>query len=176
MIPFFTRLAFAFRTFFAILFRDRIPDDVAAALGAVRPSAQQSQPGPPAVVNTEATATQMLAVLQRDGRLIDFLMEDITPYADAQIGVAVRNVHAGCRQALERYLTLAPVFHGEEGAPVTIEPGRDPATVKLIGNVAGQPPFSGVLRHRGWLVSRIELPALPRTGQLVVAPAEVEVA
>src|SRR5207244_2966329 len=68
MTAFFTRLTFAFRTFFAILFRDRIPDDVAAALGAVRPSAQQSQPGPPAVVNTEATATQMLAVLQRDGR------------------------------------------------------------------------------------------------------------
>ena len=176
MTPFFTRLTFAFRTFFAILFRDRIPDDVAAALGAVRPSAQQSQPGQPAGVNTEATATQVLAVLQRDGRLIDFLMEDITPYADAQIGVAVRNVHAGCRQALQRYLTLAPVFHGEEGARVTIEAGRDPATVKLIGNVAGQPPFSGVLRHRGWLVSRIELPALPRTGQFVVAPAEVEVA
>jgi len=176
MTPFFTRLTFAFRTFCAILFRDRIPDDVAAALVAVRPSAQQAQTSPPPAVNTEATATQILAVLQRDGRLIDFLMEDITPYADAQIGVAVRNVHAGCRQALQRYLTLAPVLHGEEGAHVTIEAGRDPATVKLIGNVAGQPPFSGVLRHRGWLVSRIELPALPRTGQFVVAPAEVEVA
>ena len=176
MTPFFTRLTFAFKTFFAILFRDRIPDEVAAALGAVRLAAEQPQPGQPAGVTAEATAAQMLAVLQRDGRLIDFLMEDITPYQDAQIGAAVRNVHAGCREALQRYLTLAPVLHADEGARVTIEAGRDAATVKLIGNVAGHPPFSGVLRHRGWLVSRIELPPLPRTGQLVVAPAEVEVA
>jgi hypothetical protein len=76
---------------------------------------------------------------------------------------------------LERYISLAPVLDGEEGRPVTLQAGTDVARIKVIGNVAGQGPFRGVLRHRGWMVSRVDLPPLPSTGQLVVAPAEVEV-
>jgi hypothetical protein len=87
----------------------------------------------------------------------------------------VRDVHAGCRKALDRYLSLTPVLDGEEGRPVTVQAGTDAARVKIIGNVAGHPPFRGVLRHRGWMVGRVDLPPLPATGQLVVAPAEVEV-
>jgi hypothetical protein len=196
MTPFFTRLKFAFRTFFAILFRDLVPHDVAAALVLERettsvpgaaPSPRQPVAAAASVVpaapvtpapqpSPEPTATQMLALLQRDGRLIDFLMEDITPYADAQVGAAVRSVHAACRQALQQYVTLTPALEGTEGARVTVDAGADAARVKVIGNVAGQPPFTGVLNHRGWVVTRIELPPLSATGRQVVAPAEVEVA
>jgi hypothetical protein len=181
MTPFFARLTFAIRTFFAILFRDHIPSDVAAAL--MRASASVEPPGTPGSAPTaagrreeEATAAQMLALLQRDGRLIDFLMEDIAPYRDEQIGAAVRSVHAGCRQALERYVSLAPALDAQEGAHVTIDGGADAARVKLIGNVSGRPPFRGVLNHRGWIVTRMELPPLAATGRQVVAPAEVELA
>ena len=180
MTPFFARLTFAIRTCFAILFRDQIPPDVAAALLPVSPSAPASSPGSPPTIparrEEEATAAQMLALLQRDGRLIDFLMEDIAPYRDEQIGAAVRSVHAGCRQALDRYVSLAPALDAQEGAHVTIDSGADAARVKLIGNVSGQPPFRGVLNHRGWIVTRMELPPLAVTGRQVLAPAEVELA
>jgi hypothetical protein len=173
MTPFFTRLKFAFRAFFVILFNDRLPEDVAAAYGP-KPIPTEPELEPEAQA-PEPTATQLLAVLQRDGRLVDFLMEDIAPYGDAQVGAAVRSVHAGCRQALEQYVTLAPVLEANEGSRVTIEAGIDAARVKLVGNVAGHPPFTGVLQHRGWMVSRAALPALPPSGRVIVAPAEVEV-
>ena len=168
MTPFFTRLKLAFKAFFLILIKDRLPAELAPAPGPE--PAPASEPAAP-----EPTAAQLLAVLQRDGRLVDFLMEDIAPYGDAQVGAAVRPVHAGCRQALDQYVTLAPVLEASEGSRVTIEAGTDAARVKLLGNVAGQPPFSGVLRHRGWQVSRAALPALAPSGRVIVAPAEVEV-
>jgi hypothetical protein len=118
----------------------------------------------------------MLALLQRDGRLVDFLMEDLAAYPDAQVGAAVRDVHSGCRQALSRYVTLAPVLDDDEGRPVTVERGTDPARIKVVGNVTGTPPLRGVVRHRGWEATRTELPPLPATGRRVIAPAEVEVA
>lgn len=172
MTPFFTRLKLAFMAFFLILFKDRLP----AELQRSPEPAQAQAPAPEPEAPPEATATQLLAVLQRDGRLVDFLMEDIAPYGDAQVGAAVRSVHAGCRKALEQYVTLAPVLAGDEGSRVTIESGTDAARVKLLGNVAGQAPFTGVLRHRGWMVSRAALPALAPSGRAIVAPAEVEVA
>jgi hypothetical protein len=187
MPPFFTRLTFAFKTFFAVLFHGRIPDDVAITIGGATPrepvATHVSVPTPEkadlsaaGLPKAEPTAAQMLAVLQRDGRLVDFLMEDVAPFSDAQIGAAVRNVHAGCRDAVARYLTLEPVLASEEGARITIEPGTSAARVKVLGNVAGQPPFSGVVRHRGWMLNRTELPTLPANDPYVIAPAEVEVA
>lgn len=186
MTPFFRRLGYAFRTFFAILFRDHIPADVVSALVKVPPrqssSAVATQPAAvaPHRVTTkdrdQGTATQLLALLQRDGRLVDFLMEDIAPYADAQIGSAVRTVHTGCRQALQQYISLAPALDAQEGERVTVDEAiLDAAKVKLLGNVTGSAPFFGVLRHRGWIVDRLELPPLPSTGLFVVAPAEVEI-
>jgi hypothetical protein len=177
MIPFFTRLKFAFTTFFALLFSGRIPDDVASRVGGVprlEPVAPQPAPVAPPP-RLEPTAAQVHAVLQRDGRLIDFLMEDVAAYSDAQIGAAVRNVHAGCRDAMRRYLTLTPVLDADEGARITIDSGTNAARVKVIGNVAGQPPFQGVVRHRGWSLNGSDLPSLPTTAPSVVAPAEVEV-
>jgi hypothetical protein len=179
MISYGRRLKYAFRAFFSILDYSRIPDDIAAALVKPEPQAPQAAPAPPAAAPVLAEgpdrAMQILALLQRDGRLIDFLMEDIARYADAQIGAAVRDVHAGCGQTLRRYFTLQPVLDVEEGAAVTVEQGTDPGRVKVVGNTTGAPPVRGVVRHRGWESVRIELPPLPVSSRTVIAPAEVEV-
>jgi hypothetical protein len=171
------RWQYAFRAFFSLIFHGRIAADILAAFaGAPAPEAAPAPVPAAAPLDPGERAVQLLALLQRDGRLVDFLMEDLTAYPDAQVGAAVRDVHSGCRESLGRYLTLAPVRAEEEGRPVTVAPGEDPARVKVVGNAAGSPPFTGVLRHRGWDVTRIGLPPLPSTGRTIVAPAEVEVA
>lgn len=124
----------------------------------------------------EASAVQVLALLQRKGRLIDFLQEDLQAYDDAQIGAAVRNVHDGCKSALAEIVALEPVLDQTEGSPVTIEPGFNAQAIRLTGNVAGDPPFTGDLQHRGWRLTRIDLPEKLTADQTkIVAPAEVEV-
>jgi hypothetical protein len=129
----------------------------------------QPLPGTPA-----DGAIQLLALLQRDARLVDFLMEDISGYADAQVGAAVREVHGSSRRTLAQYVALEAVLDGAEDQPVTL-PAIDPAQVKVVGRSAGQPPIRGTLRHRGWRADRIALPPLPPSGaRQVVAPAEVE--
>ena len=121
---------------------------------------------------------RILAVLQRDGRLVDFLQEDIDSYTDAQIGAAVRDIHRGCRKALRDYLTVEPILGGPEDSPVTVASDFDPAEIRLTGNVQGSPPFKGVLKHHGWRVKSVHLPVLPgsRGDTSVLAPAEVEIA
>lgn len=121
---------------------------------------------------------RVLALLQRDGRLIDFLEEDIDGYADAQIGAAVRDIHRGCRKSLRDYLTIEPIMNAAEEERVTIAPDFDPAAIRLIGNVNGAPPFQGVLKHHGWRVKAVHLPVLPvaRDETSVLSPAEVELA
>jgi hypothetical protein len=121
---------------------------------------------------------RVLAVLQRDGRLIDFLEENIDAYSDEQIGAAVRDIHRGCRKALHDYLEIEPVLKVAEEERVTVDVDFDPAAIRLIGNVNGTPPFQGVLKHHGWRVRAVQLPALPasRTSDTsVLSPAEVEI-
>ena len=176
MLSYGTRLKYAFRSFFSLLDYGRIPEDVAEAV-LTRPEAPAPAPAAPpagAAAETSDRAVQMLALLQRDGRLVDFLMEDLAAYPDAQVGAAVRDVHAGCRTVLTRYATLSPVMNDEEGQTVTVPRGTDPASVKVIGHATGEPPYRGVLRHRGWEVARLELPPLGATGRTIVAPAEIE--
>ncbi|HEY2156897.1 MAG TPA: DUF2760 domain-containing protein [Isosphaeraceae bacterium] len=121
---------------------------------------------------------RILAVLQRDGRLVDFLQEDIDAYTDPQVGAAVRDIHRGCRKALRDYVTVEPILGEPEEAPVTVGSDFDPAEIRLTGNVQGSPPFRGVLKHHGWRVKSVHLPALPgsRGDASVLAPAEVEIA
>jgi len=121
-------------------------------------------------------AVQLLAVLQRDGRLVDFLREDIQSYDDAQVGAAVRTIHEACRQVLTEHVQLEPVLTGREGDEVTISEGFDPSAIRLTGNVSGRPPFRGSLRHAGWRASQVKLPDQP-PGQdpRIVSPAEVEI-
>jgi len=121
-------------------------------------------------------AVVLLAVLQREGRLIDFLREDIAAYSDAQVGAAARTIHTSCRKVLDEHLLLEPVHPEEEDAKVAIRSGFDAATIRLTGKVSGKPPFRGILRHRGWRTRRVELPTDPE-GQdpSIVAPAEIEI-
>jgi len=120
-------------------------------------------------------ALQLLALLQREGRLVDFLEQDIAAFSDADVGAAARVVHEGCRKAIREHAKLAPVREEEEGAKVTLAAGFSPAEVKLSGDVGGSPPYNGVLRHRGWRADELKLPT-PVAGHdpRVIAPAEVE--
>jgi hypothetical protein len=186
MNGFWKRVAFAFRSFFSILFHADISEDKAQkgvkATGAFPQTPAAAEPSglrlkEDARPGSEASgrAVQMLSLLQRDGRLVDFLAEDISVYPDAQLGAAVRTIHETCRQVLHHYVKLEPILNSEENQPVTVQAGFDPAAIKLIGNVAGELPVRGMLRHKGWRVKEVNLPPLPQdAGRMVVAPAEVE--
>jgi hypothetical protein len=180
------RLALAFYAFFAILFRA----EVAAAVQRVREARRErgalpppapgdaSAPSPAPAAREGAgawPALWLLAVLQREGRLVDFLEEDLAGFPDAAVGAAARTVHAGCKKALAELLGLEPVLREREGAQVTVERGFDPAAVRLTGNVVGEPPFRGALRHHGWRAREVRLPPVrDREDASVIAPAEVE--
>ena len=120
-------------------------------------------------------ALQLLGLLQREGRLVDFIEEDLTGFPNAAIGAAARTVHAGCKRAIEEYFRLEPVYRQPEGAQVTVDRGFDPAAVRLTGNVVGEPPFKGALRHHGWRAREVKIPpAKDGLDASLVAPAEVE--
>ena len=174
-----SRISLAFQSFFGILFGGKLPEGVAAAFGYIRTAKTASKPAAPAPqVKAADGAVQMLAVLQRDSRLVDLLMEDVSGASDDQIGGAFRMVHEQARQALARYVKLAPVIDGVEGTYTRLdERTSGPSLVKLIGKV---PPDGkaqgGILRHRGWRAEKTDLPPLnPKQDLAVVAPAEVEV-
>jgi hypothetical protein len=115
-------------------------------------------------------------LLQREGRLVDFVQQDIATFGDAEVGAAARVVHEGCRRALSGHAKIAPIRSEDEGAPITVQAGFDPAELKLIGNVGSARPASGTLRHRGWRVESLELPELVGEHDThVLAPAEIEV-
>lgn len=177
-MSFWQRLLNAFRVFWSMLLHGRVPGDLLPSRPA--PSTAAPAPAPPVDVRRDDEgdrAVQMLALLQRDGRLVDFLREDIAAYTDAQVGAAVRDVHAKCRATLERYLALEPVTLEDEGQSFAVTPATDPATVKVVGQVPSTGTARGVVRHRGWRVTSVALPALPPSdARRVVAAAEIEVA
>lgn len=118
---------------------------------------------------------RLLGLLQREARLLDFLMENLSAYDDQQIGASVRDIQAKSQGVIRKHLTLEPVLGQEEGAPVTVQTGFDPSSIRLVGNVSGQPPFRGTLQHAGWRVKTATLPAPPEgQDEFVLMPAEVE--
>jgi hypothetical protein len=138
--------------------------------------AVEAKPPPKAATEPDVSpALQLLALLQREGRLVDFLQQDLAGFGDAEIGAATRVVHDGCKRALTRHVKVAPIRNEAEGAKVTLEAGYAPAQIKLTGNVAGSAPYRGVLRHRGWRAESIDLPrAVGDHDARVLAPAEIE--
>ena len=127
------------------------------------------------LVATDSAALQLLGLMQREARFVDFIQEDVAPYTDAEIGAAARVVHEGCRKVLREHFTLSPVRSEAEGSRITLLAGFDAAAVRLTGNVVGQPPFTGTLSHRGWLVTQVKLPQLTDIqAAKVIAQAEVE--
>src|SRR5262245_17277211 len=139
------------------------------------PAAPPPPPLPPPEPR-ETAALELLQLLQAEGRFVDFLQEDLAPYPDDQIGAAVRGIHDGCRKALSERVSFETILGASEGDAVTVEPGFDPGAVRLTGNVHGEPPFRGVLRHPGWRATRAALPVRRGQDVCVIAPAEVEIA
>ena len=126
----------------------------------------------------DAEIVSFLAMLQARGRLVDFLMDDINTYDDAQVGAAARVVHAGCKAALLEHFRISPVRAESEGATVQVAAGYLPDEYRLVGKISGPAPFSGVLVHHGWKTDAVNLPRVLRssTNRLpTIAPAEVEV-
>lgn len=136
--------------------------------------AAPEKPAEPPPEQTHAAALALLALLQREGRLVDFLEEDVAGFSDAEIGAAARVVHAGSRKVVQQYLTLEPVLPQAEGDAVTVPSGFNAERIRLTGNVAGQPPYQGTLKHHGWVAASVRLPAIPSLDPRIVAPAEVE--
>ena len=145
--------------------------------GGASPASAVAEPHKPAILRDTLpdSALQLLTLLQQEGRFVDFLEENVSTYSDAEIGGAARVVHEGCRKALRAHLSVQPVRTEPEGSRLTLQTGFDPASVRLTGNVVGQPPFTGTLMHRGWRVTGIKLPKLAEGHDVrVLAPAEVE--
>lgn len=181
-LSFFARLWLAWLCFFRVLFDGRFAARVQEAR-AVRALPATPPPQAPAqehaaekrTVDSATAALQLLSLLQREGRLVDFLQQDIATFPDADVGVAARVVHEGCRRALREHASIEPVRGENEGARVKLDAGFDADAVKLVGDVKGEPPWSGTLRHRGWRATRLELPRLVGEHDAhVLAPAEVE--
>ncbi len=163
------RLGIATTAFFKIM------GDAALAEKA-RPILYPPPPEPPKPPKLSGEPLRLLSLLQGDGgRLLDFVLEDIAAATDDQIGAGVRELHRKWQQVIKEHLTLEPVLRGEEEQTIEVPAGFDPSAIRLTGNVTGNPPFRGVLKHHGWRVKAYKLPS-PPPGQddLVVAAAEVE--
>lgn len=181
------RILIAIRAFFAAIFSAEasrriqqalsgtVAEAVAEAEARPLPKSPAKPPAEPKAVRSDAIA--LLAALQREARFVDFVMEPLDEYSDAQVGAAARDVHRQCRVVIERLFALRPVLEQSEGQPVEVPPGFDPSKYRLTGQVSGNAPFRGRLVHHGWTAARCEVPSWSgsKEAALVVAPAEVEV-
>jgi hypothetical protein len=172
-LPLLKRLALALLTFWRILVD---PEFAARVAGLSTRDHDIPAPEPPRLIEAEPDAAlQLLGLLQQEGRLVDFLQEDVAGYSDAEVGAAARVVHEGCSKALAQHLTIEAVRAESEGARVTLSEGFDSSAVRVTGRVVGEPPFSGSLTHRGWRVTETRLPKLSAGhDSAIIAPAEVE--
>ncbi len=164
------RLMLAFKAFFkafrepkkAQLFLEEAPPQVVGAT--------------PSGAASDHSHLRLLALLQQSGRMIDFFKEDISTFTDAQVGAAVRKIHQDCSQSLEELVTIRPVMEENEGSTIKVPEGYDPTQIKIVGQVRGDPPLSGVIRHRGWKAHKRSLPKkVGEQSSDIICPAEVEV-
>jgi Domain of unknown function (DUF2760) len=139
------------------------------------PAPAPIQPPTPAANQAEAEIVAFFGLLQEKGRLVDFLMEDITPYEDAEVGAAARVIHQGGRQVLQEYFQITPISEAAEGTQVTVPAGYSTDQFRLVGKLTGEPPFTGTLLHKGWKTEFVKLPRIVNPERLPsIAPAEVE--
>jgi hypothetical protein len=124
---------------------------------------------------TPDAALQLLGLLQKEARFIDFAQEDVSQYSDADIGAAARVVHEGCRKVLRQHFELDSVRSEPEGKRITLPKGFDAGSIRITGNIIGTAPFTGTLVHRGWKATEVKLPKVTEGHDVkIVAPAEVE--
>jgi hypothetical protein len=180
------RIALAFRAFFRVLFHGAAEELARSSKGdaavAEKPGAAPQAPKParPAAAKPAPArndALNLLAALQREARLVDFIKEPISGYSDAQVGAAVRDIHRDCGSLIERIFALKPIETAAEGSEITVPASFDPARTRLTGNVTGKLPAAGKLCHHGWEAARCELPEWTGSPKAihVVAPAEIEI-
>jgi hypothetical protein len=173
-MSFFTRLKLAL----SFLFGGELPAPATPEKALPAPSPALPPPPPAPALTPEqhhAAALFFLGLLQREGRLLDFLQEDISSFSDGDVGAASRVVHAGCKKVLAQYLAVTPVVKDSEGATISVPAGFDASRFRLTGNVTGPGPWHGNLKHHGWQATKVELPPVPTTVDVkVIAPAEVE--
>ena len=170
----------AFIAFFRVLFGRPLPEQLVPKQ---LPPPPEPKPVEKPVEKPKASLAQghrdgalaLLALLQREGRFVDFVRDSVDGASDADIGAAAREVHRGCRKVLDQHLTFEPVMPGAEEEKVSVPKGFDPSEIRLIGEAKGEPPFRGTLRHHGWRVVDAKLPSLAEgVDRTVIAPAEVE--
>lgn len=181
---FFARIGLAFSLFFRVLFDAVLAGRVLRLSSGSEPSAPSALKDVPAATPVAAaalhaapteSALQLLGLLQREARFVDFVMEDMSSYSDADVGAAARVVHDQCKKAITAHVTLERVRSEPEGNRVTVPAGFSASELRLVGNVTGSAPFNGMLTHAGWRAASIELPQLSQGHDVrVVAPAEVE--
>lgn len=165
-VSFGTRLALSLK----ILFNDELAGRV---IEATKSRELKATSPPPERVHASGLA--LLSALQREGRLLDFLQQDVAGFSDEQVGAAARVVHSGCRKILLQYFDFEPAAKESEGAEINVPKGFDPQRWRLTGNVTGEAPFRGTLRHHGWVTRQIRMPVVSESiDPRVVAPAEVE--
>lgn len=154
------------------------PAPVVEKLAAPEPGPARVEVRTETVVVKEASpdaALQLLGLLQKEARFVDFTQENMGDYSDEEIGAVARVVQEGCRKVLGQYFTLAPVRNEEEGKRITLQKGFDASSIRLTGNIVGQPPFTGSLVHRGWKAAEIKLPKITEGhDSTIIAAAEVE--
>ena len=186
------RFVLAFSCFFRLLFTGKLPPAAAKYLALPPPPEVKEktvvkteikevikevvrEPKVPVAQHQRDGALALLALLQREGRLVDFVREPLDGFSDADIGAAARDVHRGCKKVLDQHCKLEAVMPGAEEDKVTVPKGFDPAEIRLVGEAKGEPPFKGTLRHHGWRAMEAKFPALAEgVDRMVVAPAEVE--
>jgi hypothetical protein len=148
----------------------------AAKLQEVLGGAAPKPPEPPKPVKPSGAPLRMLALLQAESRLVDFLLEDIQGASDEQIGQAVREIHKKAQAALKQHAVIEPVLGGNEGDNTTVQKGFDPSAIRVVGNVTGEPPFTGAIQHPGWRVKELKLATPPEgADEFVLQPAEVQI-
>jgi hypothetical protein len=149
------------------------PAEAAPAAPSPAPTAPK-EPPPPA-----GEALVLLSLLQEKGRFLDFLMEDITAYKDPQVAAASRVVHQGCSAVIREFLDVSPVHEGKEGDRVSIDKSAEQGRYRMVGKVLGEPPYAGVVIHRGWKTTKLALPRITRpvdpAGPNTITPVEVEI-
>jgi hypothetical protein len=167
-IGFWDRVKMAWR----VLIHAQFAGDVVEGLKQLE-SARSRASAPPERVH--ASGLMLLAAFQREGRLVDFLEQDAAGFSDEEIGAAARVVHGGCRKALRQFFAISPAVKDAEGSAMTVANGFDAQRIRLTGNVSGQPPFKGTLKHHGWIATEVRMPSISEAlDPRVIVPAEVE--
>ena len=167
-VSFWARLGMALR----LLFNPNLAAEYQRGRAALE---QKQAPVPPERVH--ASALLLLGALQREGRLVDFLQQEVAGFSDEEVAAAARVVHGGCRKVLQQFFQLEPATKEHEGASMTVPKDFNAQQIRLTGNIAGEPPFRGTLKHHGWVTTQIKMPQLSgAVDPRVVAPAEVELA